>query len=196
MASRSPRGQWVNPPTCWVRIPAITAANPYMFPMKPRSSFAVWIHWCSICMRSGNLAQTRMDNDTNLAIVWCLKQSSSWSLLTRWGLTKVAAISQMTFSIQFLESKVWNLIEILLKFCSQESNLQQALAQIMAWPEQVTSHYLNQWWSSRLTHLCVAQPHCLNTMRPQQMMMISISGMTFSIIHSWMKVCSWWSKCH
>ena len=28
--------------------------------------------------------------------------------------------------------------------------------------EQVTSHYMNQWWLNSLTHTCLPRPHCVN----------------------------------
>ena len=47
----------------------------------------------------------------------------------------------------FLNENVWITIGISLKFVQNDPiNNMTALVQIMAWCEQVTSHYLNQWW--------------------------------------------------
>ena len=35
------------------------------------------------------------------------------------------------------------------------------MVQIIAWPKQMTSHYLNRLWHSSLTHMCVTRPQSL-----------------------------------
>ena len=30
--------------------------------------------------------------------------------------------------------------------------------------KQATSHYLNQWWPSALTHICITRPECVNSL--------------------------------
>ena len=51
------------------------------------------------------------------------------------------------FKCIFLNESVWISIKIPLKFVYKVPiNNIPALVQIMAWREQVTSHYLNKWW--------------------------------------------------
>ena len=63
------------------------------------------------------------------------------------------------FKCIFLNENIWISIKISLKFIPKcPINNIPALVSIMAWRRQATSHYLNQWWSSQLTHICVTRP--------------------------------------
>ena len=57
--------------------------------------------------------------------------------------------------MHFLQWKMLYLNSSFSEVCSHGPNWQYGrLVQIMAWP----SHYLNQWWPSLMTHICVNQP--------------------------------------
>ena len=70
------------------------------------------------------------------------------SSLTHWGQDKMAAIFQMTFSNVFC----W-----MFKLTVFQHWFWQWLG-----TGQATSHYLNQWWPSILTHICVTWPQWVN----------------------------------
>ena len=77
--------------------------------------------------------------------------------LTHWSRDKmVATLADDTFKYKFVYENVLILIKISLRFVPNGPiNNIPSLVQIMAWPDHATSHYLNQWWYSLLTHLCV-----------------------------------------
>ena len=80
-------------------------------------------------------------------------------ILAHWGRHKIAAISQRIYSNTFSWMKMY---AFWLRFhcnCSYKGPINHipTLDQIMAWADQVTSHYLNQWWSSLLTHIYVTR---------------------------------------
>ena len=86
--------------------------------------------------------------------------------LTHGGRDKMAAMSQTTFSNEFSWMKTfefrlrfgWNL------FLRFELTTFQHLFRWWLGADQVTSHYLNQWWSSLLTHICVTLPQWVNVL--------------------------------
>ena len=75
--------------------------------------------------------------------------------LSHWGRDNLTTISQTIFSNAFC----WMIIQISLKFIPKGPiDNMPALIQILAWRRMATSHYLNQWWPSLLTHICVTRP--------------------------------------
>ena len=63
------------------------------------------------------------------------------------------------FKCIFLNESVWISIRMSLEFVPKvPRNNIPALVQIMAWCLQATSHYLNQWWPSLPTHICITRP--------------------------------------
>ena len=80
--------------------------------------------------------------------------------LTHWGRDKIDAILQTTCSNAFSWMKIF---EFRLKFhWSLFLKVQFTIFQhwFRQWlgAEQATSHYLNQWWPSSMTHICVTRP--------------------------------------
>ena len=67
---------------------------------------------------------------------------------------------QTPFSNAFCSMKMFEFFIIIsLKFASKGPiDNKSVLAQVMAWRRRATSHYLNQWWPSSLTHKCVTRP--------------------------------------
>ena len=63
----------------------------------------------------------------------------------------------------FLNVNVWISIAISLKF-GPKGPIDKKPAWFKWWlgAEQVTSHYLNQWWLSLLTHICITRPQWVN----------------------------------
>ena len=80
--------------------------------------------------------------------------------ITHWGRDTMDAISQTTFSNAFSWTKMQ---EFRLKF-HWSLFLKVQLTIFHHWfrqwlgGEQATSHYLNQWWPSSTTHICVTRP--------------------------------------
>ena len=75
--------------------------------------------------------------------------------LSHWDRDNLTTISQTIFSNAFC----WMIIQISLKFIPKGPiDNMPALIQILAWRRMATSHYLNQWWPSLLTHVCVTRP--------------------------------------
>ena len=88
----------------------------------------------------------------------CFQCFCQYCILTHWGRDKMVAISETT-----LNENVWNSIEISLKFVPKNLiDNKRASVRTMAWHDQATSHYLNQWWLSLQTHICVTQPQWVN----------------------------------
>ena len=57
------------------------------------------------------------------------------------------AISQTCSNAFYVNEHIWITIQIAEKFVSKGSiNNITALVQIMAWTDQATSHFLDQWW--------------------------------------------------
>ena len=80
--------------------------------------------------------------------------------VSHWGRDKIADIFQTTFTNVFSWMKMY---EFRLKFhWSLFLRLQLTIVQywFRQWhgADQATSHYLNQWWSSLLTHIRVTRP--------------------------------------
>ena len=90
---------------------------------------------------------------------WLMSANPSTTMLTQLLLDKMAAISQTTYLNAFpgMESSVfwfefhWSLF--------QRVRLTKSQHWFRQWlgADQATSHYLNQCWSSSLTHICAAQ---------------------------------------
>ena len=87
------------------------------------------------------------------------------SVLIHWGRDKMAAIFQTTFWNAFS----WmNMYEFRLKFhwnlfLRVQLTISQHWCRWWLGPSQATSHYLNPWWYSLLTHICVTWPQWVNT---------------------------------
>ena len=66
------------------------------------------------------------------------------------------------FKCNLLNENVWIPIKISLQFVSKVpiNNIPTSV-QILA-----TSHYLNQWWPSSTTHICVTRPHWVKGIMP------------------------------
>ena len=91
------------------------------------------------------------------------------ALLTHWGQDKMAAISQTTFSnalswMKMLEFRLrfhWSL------FAGAQLTIFQHWFRQWLGADQGTSHYLNQWWPTLVTHICVSRPQWVKeTMDP------------------------------
>ena len=86
------------------------------------------------------------------------------TVLTHWGRDEMDAISQTPFSNAFSWMKMleyrlkfqWNL------FLRVQLTIFQHWFRLWLGAGQATSHYLNQWWSSLLTHICVSRPQWVN----------------------------------
>ena len=83
---------------------------------------------------------------------------------THWGQDKMAVIFQTTFSTAF----PWmEMFEFRLKF-HWNLFLRVQLIILQHWfrkwlgAEPATSHYLNQWWPTLVTHICVPRPQWVN----------------------------------
>ena len=89
------------------------------------------------------------------------------SLLTHWGVDKMAGISQTIFLKRiFWNEKVKIFIPISLKLVSKGPfNNKSALVQIMAWRR--SGHYVNQWWLV-YWYICFTQPQWVNSMTPRR----------------------------
>ena len=94
---------------------------------------------------------------------------------TDWGRDKINAIVQTTFSNAISWMKMF---ESRLKF-HWSLFLKVQLKRFQHWfrkwlgAEQATSHYLNQWWLSSMTHICVTWPQWVNHKR--YMIMLDLS---------------------
>ena len=92
----------------------------------------------------------------NVLNIWLLHEDDPGCLLTHLLLDKMVAILvDGIFKCIFLDGNGWIPIQISLKFVPKRSvNNSQPLVHAMASTEQATSHYLNQWLLSLLTHIC------------------------------------------
>ena len=87
-------------------------------------------------------------------------KSGPGSTLTHGGRDKMDAISRTTFSSAFCRTKMfefrlhfhWSL------FLRVQLTIFQHWCRYWLGAEQATSHYLNQWWPSSTTHICVTRP--------------------------------------
>ena len=81
-------------------------------------------------------------------------------ILTDWGWEKMADIFQTTFSNAFSWMKMykfwlrfhWSL------FRRVQLTISHSWFRLWLGTHQATSHYLNQWWSNLLTHVCDTRP--------------------------------------
>ena len=95
------------------------------------------------------------------------RSHSSHYHLTHWDRDNMAAILWMTFSNAFSWMKIyefqfhWNL------FLRVQSTIFQDWFRWWLGVGQATSHYLDQWWYSLLTHLFITRTQWLNISRPQ-----------------------------
>ena len=84
--------------------------------------------------------------------------------LTHWGRDKMASISQTTLSNAFSWMKM---LEFRFKFHSSlflrvQFTIFQHWFREWLGADQATSHYLNQWWPSSTTPICVTRPQWVN----------------------------------
>ena len=98
------------------------------------------------CIHNCNKTQTHQLYDTQI--------------LTHWGWDKMDAISQMTFSNAISRMKMF---EFPLKchwslFLKVQLTIFQHRFRYWLGVEEATSRYLNQWWPSSTTHICVTRP--------------------------------------
>ena len=87
--------------------------------------------------------------------------------LTYWGRDKMTAISRTTFSNALSWMKkyaIWFKIHWSL-FLRFQLTIYQHWFGYWLGAEQATSHYLNQWWPSLLTDICVSRPQWLENAR-------------------------------
>ena len=114
--------------------------------------------WQTICRTSDHPVLELLNR-------YSLIESSHYNSLTHWGRDKMAAIFQTTSSNAFSWMKMY---EFRLKFhWSLFLRVQLTIFQYwFRWwlgAEQATSHYLNQWWPSSTTHVCVTRPRWVNS---------------------------------
>ena len=110
-------------------------------------------------------------DDITVSLTSAAVSTSQPIALTHWGRDKIDAILQTTFSNAISWMKIF---EFRLKFhWSLFLKVQLTIFQhwFRQWlgAEQATSHYLNQWWPSSTTHICVTQPQWVNILRFKQM---------------------------
>ena len=83
--------------------------------------------------------------------------------------TKWPPFSDCPLTCIFWMKTLWILIKISVNFGpNRPIDDNPVLVQIITWVEQATRHYLHQCWPWILTHICVAQPQWINTLRPRQ----------------------------
>ena len=88
-------------------------------------------------------------------------------VLTHWGRYIMADIYQTPISNEFFNEFIWFSMKISLKCVPMcPINIIQALAQIIAWSRQATSHNL---MVNSLTHICVIRPQLVNIKRHSQL---------------------------
>ena len=99
-------------------------------------------------------------------------------LLKHWGRDKMATISQTTLSNAFFFLNIWISLNISLKFVPKfQINSSPALVQIVGCCLMV----------SLLTHICITQSQCVNTLGPEYKM-ADILQTTFLNAFSWKKI--------
>ena len=83
-----------------------------------------------------------------------------YHILAHWSRNKTAAMfADDIFKCIFLNENLRNLIHLSLKFvpkCPIKNN--PSLFQIMTWCRAGDKPYLNQWWSTSITHIRVTRP--------------------------------------
>ena len=84
----------------------------------------------------------------------------SFSCLNTLRPRHMAAILQTTFSNAFSWMKMYELWQSL--FLGVQFTTFQHWFWLWLGADQATSHYLNQWWSCLLTHICVTRPQWVN----------------------------------
>ena len=82
--------------------------------------------------------------------------------------------------MNFLTENVWISRKIWLKF---ESRIFQNWFRWWLGADLATSHYLNQWWSSLITHICVTRPQWVNDIFCQGKL-YSVSAALFTVLCS------------
>ena len=102
-------------------------------------------------------------NVTNWDLVQTPLIKPSVSYLTYWGRDKMAAIVKTTFSNAFYWMKMYGF-----RFqCHWRWFLGVQLTQFQHWfrqwlgADQGTTHHMNPWWLSLVTHMCVTRPQCV-----------------------------------
>ena len=95
---------------------------------------------------------------------WLQAHSILINTLTHWGRDKTDAILQTTFSNAISWMKMF---EFWLKFhwclfIKPQLTIFQHWFGLWLGAEQATSHYLNQWWPSSTTHICVTRHRWVN----------------------------------
>ena len=107
--------------------------------------------------------------------------------LTHWARDKMAVIFQTTFLTAF----PWmEMFEFRLKFHINLFLMVQLIILqhwFRKWPgaDQATSHFLNQWWPTLVTHICVSRSQWLKGMRFEARISNVNTVMLFSKISAW-----------
>ena len=105
------------------------------------------------------------------ALFWRIQIMNGWvpdftsNELTCWGRDKMADILRTTFpnNSLFFKENCCILIKMSLKNIPIDRIINnQALGQIWYGAKEATSHYLNQWWPSLVTHICVSRSQRVN----------------------------------
>ena len=149
----SPRGQWVNV-FVLCGVPQINNT--------PTSSRGQWVKVFVLCGRPqiSDTATPPRGQWVNVFVQCRAPQTSNTAIspreLTHLPLNKMAPFWQMTFSFAFSWMKMielrfifhWNM------FPGVWLTISQHWFSYRLGAEQVTSHYLDQWWPSSLTHRC------------------------------------------
>ena len=87
-----------------------------------------------------------------------------WHVLTHWGHDKMASDFLTTNSNAFSWMKIYKcwLGFHLILFPRVQLIIFQHWFRWWLGADQATSHYLNQWWSTLLMHICITQPQWVN----------------------------------
>ena len=118
--------------------------------------------WNEVWAGSGNYVWHFVFQFTYISI---RRQPLQISLLTHWGRDKMAATFQ-TSSNAFLSMKIvvfWLKFHWIMFATVQFTIIQHCFRQWLG-AEQATSHCLNQWWPSLVTHICVSRPQWVNVL--------------------------------
>ena len=97
-----------------------------------------------------------------LAHNWFVQGLSFQFNFTHWNLDKMATIS--TDDISYVSSRMRNFVFRFEFSCFRSLLLRVQVTISQHWfkkwlgTEQVSSHYLNQWWTNLPTHICVTRP--------------------------------------
>ena len=110
-------------------------------------------NFCSVCwMTLRRICQKRRHR--------CSWSDGSHFGLTHWGRDNIATISQTIFLAAFswMKSFVFWLKFHWSLFLKVQSTIFQHWFRWWLVAEQATNHYLNQWWHSSTTHICITRP--------------------------------------